>query len=161
MSDSYANKTEKIGRLVADPRIATLPGTDREVCNFRILVVRYYKKDGDPEWHSTVEGGFNVAKFGDGARELYELLGKGDLVKVEGRDRQKLRGLTNRDKSPVCWAGGKPVRVDSTYISAWSVELIRKKGDQRPAGQQAEGGTLRERAKRVVGDLFSGSSKSA
>jgi single-stranded DNA-binding protein len=141
MSDSYANKTEKIGRLVADPRISTLPGTDREVCNFRILVVRYYKKDGDPKWYSRIEGGFNVAKFGSEARDVYERYGKGDLVRVQGRDHQKLRELKNRDGSPVTWANGKAVKVDSYYISAWSVELVRKKGDRRDGGQQAEGGT--------------------
>ncbi len=76
------NKAQLIGRLTADPTLASVPSTGASCCRFTLVVNRRYKlQTGAYKEEATF---FRVSVFGNMAVPCSQYLNKGSLVYVEG-----------------------------------------------------------------------------
>ena len=108
-----------IGRIGQTPILRVTNGTGTPVANASLATNTVYRdRDGNrqekPEWHRLVV-------WGDQARNFEQIVGKGDLISVQGRLEYRTREID-----------GQRVQEAVIRVTAWK-QLTPKRHDDQPA----------------------------
>lgn len=86
------NRWSGTGRLVADPELKYIPGTEEATCNVRIAITRPYKNKKTEQYDSDF---IDVVFWRKSAETIVNKFSKGDVIGVEGR----LKSFSYPDKN--------------------------------------------------------------
>ena len=108
-----------IGRIGQDPILRVTNGTGTPVANTSLATNSFYRdREGQrrekTEWH-------RIVVWGEQARNFEQIVGKGDLVSVQGRLEYRIREID-----------GQRVQEAVIRVTAWK-QLTPKRHDDQPA----------------------------
>jgi len=117
------NKTEIIGYIAKDVNLRKTNNDGKPVANMTVVTKEYIGKGKEhhTEWH-------NIVLWGQPAEYAGKWAGKGDLVRIEGANRQK------------DWEDKEGNKRRSMEISATSFMILKKKAEFTDEDRKAEEG---------------------
>lgn len=119
------------GNLADEPSFRIIESTGQAVCDFRVLVSRGRRVDG--EFKKLAPRAYKVVAWGELAEAAFETLSKGDRVTV-----------VVSDAEPEAWANKTTgeimsvIRVTAAEISKSVRQLAKAKNERTTAGQAAQ-----------------------
>lgn len=116
------------GNLADEPSFRIIESTSQAVCDFRVLVSRGRRVDG--EFKKLAPRAFKVVAWGELAEAAYETLSKGDRVTVVVSDTEPESWL-NKSTGEIM----SVIRVTAAEISKSIRQLAKDKTERLTAGQ--------------------------